>query len=512
MSIPPLSWHGRKNSLLKGIDMIFLDHISIRRSRGLPRTFGNDRMRPLMAKRMFGTAGIRGVTNVEITPEMTLKIATAYGDWLVDQGKETPSVGIGYDTRYGAEVLARAAASGFASAGCNVIFYGCVPTGVYALGLDRDKTDGGILITGSHMPPDRIGIIACLGDGACAPIDITDQIEERYNAFPERTRVVPADKIGRIDEDFHAYERYVSEIIKMVDPRPIKEKKYRVLIDPANGAGSYIAKELFQWYGCDVEMIHFNPSPLPERPSEPRANTIRKAIEMVQKEKCDMGLCLDVDADRSVFIDAEGNPISEDTVGCLFAKEELKKGDLCVVPINSSGLIEAVCEEIGASLEYCQVGQPLTIKAVKEKGALFSYEESGKYYFARTQPWADGLYSGIKMLAMMQKHGKTLAELVAPLPVFHQVKHTVEVDDQKKEAAIEAAVKRMEDRITEGKLRDTTIDGFKRSFDDHSWLLLRKSGTEPLVRVYSDAPSLERAEALVREGSAVLKDALNDLD
>lgn len=492
--------------------MIFLGHIQAPRPRNLPRSFGHDRMRPRMAKRMFGTAGIRGVTNVEITPVMTLKLATVYGDWLVEQGKETPSVGIGYDTRYGAEVLARTAAAGFASAGCNVTFYGCVPTGVYALNLDRNGQDGGILITGSHMPPDRIGVIACLGDGACAPLDITDQLEERYHAFAKRTRQVPAHRIGRIDEEFHAYEQYVAEVVKLIDPLPIKEKKYRVLIDPANGAGSYIAKELFQWYGCDVEMIHFDPSPLPDRPSEPRANTIGKAIETVRELKCDMGLCLDVDADRSVFIAADGTPISEDTVGCIFAKEELGKGDLCVVPINSSGMIEAVCGEIGARLEYCRVGQPLTIQAVKEKGALFSYEESGKYYFARHQAWADGLFSGLKMLSVMAKQGKTLEELVRPLPVFHQVKHTVEVEDRKKEAAIEAAVRLMENRLTEGKLRDTTLDGFKRSFEDHSWLLLRKSGTEPLIRVYSDAPSRERAEALVREGTSVLKEALDDLD
>ncbi len=227
--------------------MIFLGHIQAPRPRNLPRSFGHDRMRPRMAKRMFGTAGIRGVTNVEITPVMTLKLATVYGDWLVEQGKETPSVGIGYDTRYGAEVLARTAAAGFASAGCNVTFYGCVPTGVYALNLDRNGQDGGILITGSHMPPDRIGVIACLGDGACAPLDITDQLEERYHAFAKRTRQVPAHRIGRIDEEFHAYEQYVAEVVKLIDPLPIKEKKYRVLIDPANGAGSYIAKELFQW-------------------------------------------------------------------------------------------------------------------------------------------------------------------------------------------------------------------------------------------------------------------------
>lgn len=461
-----------------------------------------------MTKRMFGTAGIRGVTNSEITPELTLKIATVYGDWLSETLGRKPQVGVGHDTRYGAPLLARVAAAGLASAGCTVQFYACVSTGVYSMNVARSGLDGGILITGSHMPPDRIGIIAMLGDGAYAPVDITDQLEERYRKFDQRTRRVPAEKIGYIEEAFHPYELYVSETVKQVDARAIKAKGYRILVDPANGTASYIAKELFQWFGCEVHLINYDPNPVPARPSEPRAGTVGDAIRETVSNGCDLGLCCDVDADRALFITHEGKPVSEDTVGAIFAREELKKGDLCVVPLNSSGLIEMVCDQAGARLEYCEIGQPATIKTVKAKQAVYSYEESGKYYFARQQMWCDGLYSGVKMLEIMQRRGKKLSELAAEFPAFHQVKHTVEVEDHVKDGIAREAARLMESRLTEGRVRDLTIDGFKRSYRDHSWLLIRKSGTEPIIRVYSDAPSRERAETLVREGTKVLEEAI----
>lgn len=466
------------------------------------------RIRSRMTKRMFGTAGIRGVTNVEITPELALRMATVAGDRMSETLGRRPSAGVGHDTRYGAEMLARVSAAGLASAGCAVQFYGCVSTGVLSLNVARGGLDGGILITGSHMPPDRIGFIVLQSDGSYAPPEITDDIERRYREFDRRTRRVPADAIGIVEEALHPYELYVSETVRCVDARAIRSRGFKVLVDPANGTASYVAKELFQWFGCEVHLIHYDPNPVPARPSEPRAGTVGAAIRATVENGCDLGLCVDVDADRALFIAHDGRPVSEDTVGAIFARETLRRGDVCVVPLNSSGLIERVCEEAGARLEYCEIGQPATTRAIKALGAAFSYEESGKYYFAREQMWCDGLYSGAKMLEILLRRGKTLAELAAEFPPFFQVKHTVEVEEHEKDDVAREAARLLETRLTEGRVRDLTIDGFKRSYADHSWLLVRRSGTEPIIRVYSDAPTRERAEALVREGTKILEEAI----
>jgi phosphomannomutase/phosphoglucomutase len=200
--------------------------------------------------------------------------------------------------------------------------------------------------------------------------------------------------------------------------------------------------------------------------------------------------------------------VSEDTAGAIFAKSELKPGDVCVVPINSSGLIEQVCRDVGARLEYCAVGQPPTMEAIKALSAVYSYEESGKYYFPRRFLWSDGLYTAGRLLELMAKTGRSVAELAGEFPKFHQVKKNVAVAEDRKEQAMTRATQRLEKALTEGRARDVTVDGFKRVYDDHSWLLFRKSGTEALIRVYSDAPSKERAEELAARGEALLQQCL----
>jgi len=459
-----------------------------------------------MAQRLFGTAGIRGVTNVGITAELALRVARAYGDYLSKNVKLHGSVAVGHDTRWGAEMLARAAASGFASAGLHVQFYGCVSTGVFSLNVAHTEQNGGLLVTGSHMPPDRIGLLLVEGDGAIAPFSVTDQVEAILQG--DDYREVPPQEIGRLEEAFHPYEQYVSECMQALDAPLCRRKKYKILADPANGTASYIAMEFFQWLGCTTELINYDPAPVPGRPSEPRAGTVAEAIEVVRREKCDLGACFDVDADRVLFIDADGIPVSEDTVGAVFAKSILKRGDTCVVPINSSGLIEQVCREAGARLEYCAVGQPPTLEAIKKLGAVYSYEESGKYYFPSRFLWPDGVYAAGRMIELMAKSGRTLAELAAEFPKYHQVKKNVPVEDGQQDRVMLRATQRLAVSLGDGRARDITVDGFKRIYDDHSWLLFRKSGTEPLIRVYSDAPTKERAEELAAQGEALLQECL----
>ena len=461
-----------------------------------------------MPERMFGTAGIRGVTNRDITPELALKLGIVAGDQMAESKEGRAVAAVGHDTRYGAEILARAAASGLASAGVDVQFFGCVPTGVLSLNLERTKLDGGILVTGSHLPPDRTGLIYIQSDGSFAPYSVSDDLERRYRELPARTRTVRPEDIGRVDEVFHPYETYVSEIVRLVDTRAIRERKYKILVDPANGPASYVAKELFQWFGCDVEMLNYDPSPIPGRPSEPRAHTVEEAARLVAETQCDLGLCLDVDADRALFIGPDGKAVSEDAIGGIFARSELGKGDVCVTPVTSSGLIEVICRERGASLEYCGVGQPHTAQAIRDLNAAYAYEESGKYYFPRDRVWTDGLYSGAKLLELMTESNLSLPGLIARTPVFHQARRTIKVDDSIKGPAQAEVERILERELTDGRVRDLRLDGFKRVYADHAWLLIRASATEPGIRVFADAPQADRAESLVREGERVLLDAL----
>ncbi len=458
--------------------------------------------------RRFGTAGIRGVTNRDITPELALRLGTVVGDWVAARKKSRPNVAVAHDTRYGAELLARAAASGLAGAGADVQFFGCVPTGVLALNLVLDGLDAGILVTGSHLPPDRTGLILVRPDGSYCPVAETDEVEARLDAWPARDRVVRPEDLGRIDEVFHPYEHYVAEYVKRADARALRDRKFRVVIDPANGPASYVAMELFQWFGCEVEMLNFDPSPIPGRPSEPRAHTVGGAREAVLKHRADFGLCLDVDADRALFIDAEGRPVVEDVVGAILARGELKPGDTWVTPVTSSGLLERAARDLGARLEYCEVGLPATCEAIRRLGAAYACEESGKYYFPRRGVWSDGLFTGLRMLETMLREGKPLAELAAAQPAFHPRKRSIPLDEPRRSDALERLSRVLSTELTAGRLRDVTLDGFKRIYDDDSWLLLRASGTEPVLRIFADAPDAARADALAAEGERLVLDVV----
>lgn len=463
-----------------------------------------------MPARMFGTAGVRGVINTEITPELTLRIAAAFTSLMRRDDGRRPTIGVGHDTRYGADVLGRAAASGACAAGADSMFYHVIPTGAFCHNVRANGHAGGILITGSHMPPDRTGIAVILDSGAYAPFSFTDRVEAILRDFRWEALAVAPDRIGHPIEAFHAFESYVGYMVQQVDAPLLKRRGFRVLCDPANGAASLVAMELFQWLGCSVEMMNYDPAPVPARPSEPRAASTSEAQKRVAAGGFDAAFCLDVDADRCLMIDESGRPLSEDAVGAIFAREQLGRGDLCVVPINSSGLIEVACEQAGARLEYCPVGQPHTQEAILARGAKFSYEESGKYYFPDRHIWPDGLFSAIRMLHIMARSQKKLSELAAQFPRFHQVKNTVPVPNDRKERLMRRVKEAWGKELSDGRRADYDLDGLKRVYDDRSWLLIRLSGTEELVRVYTDAPTEERARELADQGAAFVRRLLKD--
>ncbi|MFH1227510.1 MAG: hypothetical protein V1701_06360 [Planctomycetota bacterium] len=455
-------------------------------------------------RKMFGTAGIRGLINIEITPLLTTKICQVFSDYLNNKG----SVAIGYDSRYGAEILAMSAASGLRSRGINVIDCGVIPTGGLATFVVKSNLNGGVLITGSHMPFAMTGIIILKSDGSYLDDQLARELEKRYAEYDQK----PAPKIllealGSYRKADDALKIYREFLLDKIDRDLIRSKKYRVLVDPANGPAGLVLPELLEYLGCEVFKINNELSPVPKRPAEPRRGNLTETAAKVRENGCILGIATDVDADRVLFIDESGTVLSEDLVGAIFAREILTSGNICVTPINSSGLIGEVVAERQAKLHYCNIGQPATLKVVRELKADFSYEESGKYYFARDCLWPDGILASLKLIEIMARHGKSLSELTAGFNEFYQVKHTIKYAPHMSERIMPRIKKIWLEQATENMVEDITIDGLKRVYNDKSWLLIRKSGTEALIRIYADAKSPERAEALVRAGEDIVNKA-----
>lgn len=404
---------------------------------------------------------------------------------------------MGRDTRAGALPLELAVAQGLQSQGVNVVDCGCVPTPVLAHYVSVEA-DCGIMITGSHLPPDMIGIIPLMGDGAYMPDQYTAHVEDIFHHHLYKTSHITG-SFTRADD---ALDRYRNVLFSLVNAKIIYAHEFNVAVDPANGTASGYVTDILSALGCTVVEINNQVDEPPKRDPEPRASTLCELSTVVKEGDYDLGVGFDTDADRVVFLDEKGTAVSEDVAGVIFADHVflgVEQG-VFVTPVNSSGIVEWFAQKRDVTLEYCKIGQPATVEAIKKLGAVYSYEESGKYYFSEDVNWCDGLLATLKMLEIMGRGDMSLSEIVKFYPVFNQVKKTIELPKDQKEDVIATIGQDLLTVLGEGAARLVTIDGYKLIYPDHSWLLLRASGTEPILRVYSDSPSQKRAEELVEKG------------
>lgn len=276
---------------------------------------------------------------------------------------------------------------------------------------------------------------------------------------------------------------YIQAILATVDVALIRSKNFKILFDPANGSAVEVGKKLFGRLG-DLVMINDQIGQEPPRPSEPRRETLTETAKQVVKHGCDLGIATDIDADRVLFIDETGVVLSEDLTAVILAQDK----KILVTPINSSGLFIGEAKKWGGRVIDCPVGPPEIIAAIKKQRADFAYEESGKYFFPPEFLWADGLLAGVKMLAAMARAGKKLSQIRRQYPEYFQVK-----------LAVKCLFTEMPEKFKH--------DGVKFVLGD-SWLMIRASGTEPLIRIFTDSPNQKLAEELAEKGKKMVEKVL----
>ncbi|MEM3396143.1 MAG: phosphoglucosamine mutase [Thermoplasmata archaeon] len=454
--------------------------------------------------KLFGTAGIRGRINEYITPEFALQVGEAFGCYLGQGAK----VAVGRDSRFGAQSIAMAFIAGLNSQGVNVDYCDIIPTPGLASYIVDQKLPGGAMITGSHTPPEISGIVLMNPDGSDIGGETGEKIEKIFESKKYVQTRCPMEKFGSFVNLF-ALNVYAEILKESADFEKIKKRKFRVLVDTANGCAHQILPKLLISADCEVLSINSIPSPQPARMPEPRRHTLQKTAKQVKEESCDLGIATDTDADRVLFITADGEVVSEDVIAAIFATEILskKKGKI-VTPINSSGLIYWVAQQYGVEVVPTRVGPPEISIAIRENpDTVFAYEETGKYFFL-PRKFADGLLSTFKLLEILIDKEKTLKELADTFPKFYQRKEALHCEDTLKEKVMKRVLKVLKTEFPGEKFVD--IDGYKVCFGDNAWLLVRKSGTEPLIRVFSDAPSDARANTLVQKGLQILKEAIEE--
>ncbi|MDI6707732.1 MAG: phosphoglucomutase [Candidatus Thermoplasmatota archaeon] len=454
--------------------------------------------------KLFGTAGIRGLTNIEITPQFALDLGSAYACLLNNKGK----VAVARDNRYGALAIQHAFIAGLLSNGIDVEDCGIVPTPTLACYIANSSSEGGAIITGSHLAYNRIGLIFFRSNGACLSSMMEEEFEKKYSERVWEKKRAEPESIGKLTQNATAQFIHRDIALSGIDSKAqakIASKKFRVLLDPCNGTACQFFASVIRDLGCEVIEINSEQSPIPSRAPEPKPENLRETARNVMSNDCDLGFALDTDGDRVVVIAHNGEIIPNDNIATLLAEQIFsKEKGICVTPINASMLIEWLTAKYNSKVEYCRVGAPAIAEKILSVGASFGYEETGKYFFS-PMLWPDALLGILKILAITADR-ESLTQLLKEFPKFYQKKQAIECEEFKKTKVMEKVDKTWNDS---GVVKTIKVDGIKK-FYENSWLLIRASGTEPLIRIFSEAQEPRRAEELLRLGIELVSKATSD--
>ena len=452
----------------------------------------------MTTKKLFGTNGIRGTVNQELTPEKAIKIASATGTFF-----NKKNLLLGHDARTSGPMLAKAVIAGLTATGCNTYFAGMAPTPALQYAVKNHCMGGAVIITASHNPPEYNGLKVIWNDGIELSRVQEKEIESIY--FEDACVLANWDTLGAERDFTVANDEYVEAIKKHVNVSEIAENRFHVVVDAANSVGSLTAPKLLSELGCKVSTINANiDGTFPGRMPEPRPENLKELAITVKALKADFGVAFDGDADRSIFVSENGEVYWGDKTFALIEKDFLieNPNEKIVTPVSSSTLVKDVAEIYKGEIVWTKVGSVTVSQTMKEVKAKLGGEENGGVFYGPHQAVRDGAMTTALILGIMAKTGRTLSGLIAEQPRYFLEKGKVKCAEEKKEKVLEKLVEKVKGANV------STIDGVKIWFDDKSAILVRPSGTEPVYRLYAEAKNHEKALKLIEDYSITLEKIL----
>jgi phosphomannomutase/phosphoglucomutase len=449
-------------------------------------------------KKLFGTNGIRGVVNKELTPEMAINVGSSIGTFF---GRK--NLLVGHDARTSGPMFARAVIAGLTATGCNVFFAGMAPTPALQYAVKNHGMDGGVIITASHNPPEYNGIKVIWNDGIEISHEQEIEIENIY--FESETVFAEWDKLGTTHELPGVNGEYIEAIKKHINVAKIAEKHYHVVVDAANSVGGLTAPRLLRDLGCKVTSINANiDGTFPGRLPEPRPENLKEIALTVKAVGADLGVAFDGDADRSIFIDENGEIYWGDKTFALIEKHFLEENPNAkiVTPVSSSTLVKDIADAYKGEIVWTKVGSVTVSQKMKELKAELGGEENGGVFYGPHQAVRDGAMTTALIMEIMAETGEKLSKLIAEQPQYFIEKGKVECPEDKKEKVLEKLLEKVKGANV------STIDGVKIWFEDKSAILVRPSGTEPVYRLYAEAKNQEKALKLIGDYSSKLRKIL----
>ena len=454
--------------------------------------------------RLFGTDGARGVANTEITCELAMEIGRAAAMVLTKENKKKPRVLIGMDTRASSEMLESAISAGLCSVGADVMLLGEIPTPAVAFLVRKYEYDAAVMISASHNPCEYNGIKIFQGNGYKLP----DALEEEIEAIILDKAQIPPVKIGgdvgRITRSKTAVNDYIEYLLSVAED---DIKKYqieslsnlRIAVDCSNGAASVTAPDLFLKLCPDALFInaHPNGTNINENCGSTHLDSLS---DFVVRNKCDVGLAFDGDADRFLAIDENGNEVDGDKLLSIFSKymkskDNLKNNTVVVTVMSNMGFFK-FCEDNTLNCEKAKVGDRYVLENMLKGDFNLGGEQSGHIIFLDHSTTGDGELSALKLLLIMKATNKKLSSLASEMKVYPQVLKNIRVSDFGKA------------RFPHDEEIKNAIKSAEKELGNNGRVLVRVSGTEPLIRVMLEGIDENKIKVLADELADVIKERL----
>jgi phosphoglucosamine mutase len=442
--------------------------------------------------RLFGTSGIRGVVNQDLSPDFCRRVASAIGTTL----PPTSTVCIATDTRTSRDVIKEAVTAGLLSCSINVVDLGILPTPALALLTRESGFATGIMVTASHNPPEFNGIKLFTRNSMGYSQAQEAEIEEIF--FEKQFR---QGKRGTLEQAQDMKQRYLS-FIKGKLSRPGFNHQLKVVVDPGNGAASKFASDIFVHLGLNVIPVNDEPNGFfPGRSPEPKEDTLQGTVNFLRQQNAGLAICFDGDADRVVFCDKEGflgfnEPIA--FISRLAVKRTGKKK--IASTIETGTLLDLAVKDLGAEVVRGRVGDVAVARLAQELDAALGVEQVGVYIFPEVGYYPDSIFASLFLLSQLSDAGE-IRQYFQGIPRLFFEKAKIPCPDKLKESVM-ARVQEKAHLFAPDKMN--TLDGLRLEFPD-SWMLIRASGTEPVIRVISESTSPTQTQQLMSRGKKLVQ-------
>ena len=446
-------------------------------------------------KKLFGTNGVRGVFSEDFTLEfvndLTMSLATYF-----KKGK----ILVGYDGRHSSPIIAKIVSSALNYSGLDCYMAGLVPTPCLEYATKKLGYDGGLMITASHNPPQYNGIKPVASDG----VEISRDDERIIEKIYDDKNWIKGDSFGKTLEETNVVSTYLDGIISLVDTTSIKNKKFKVCLDLGNGAQSVTAKKLCEKLDCNVFTINEEiDGDFPGRGSEPTPQNLENLSSLVVKTNSNFGIAFDGDGDRSIFCDENGKILTGDSSALLLCNYLLEKypNSQVVTCLNSGNIIESIVQKNNSQVIRTKVGSVEVSRKMVTDDALVGYEENGGFMFGKHNHVRDGAMTLALMLDLLSKSEISLSKNIENLPPSYTTKTKIECSLEQSNIVISELLKEFPN--------SDTSDGIKIQIDPDNWVMIRPSGTEPIIRIYGESNSQDNLDSLISNFVAKTKSILS---